>query len=63
MSWINASEHIIDRFLLQALSNKREVTIAARGGLVLNDATLKETVEAGLDVTKSLSQLELLYLV
>jgi len=45
----NAGECDLDRFLLQALSNKREVTIATRGGPVLNGVTLKEAVEAGLD--------------
>ena len=44
----NAGEIVVDRLLIEALGPSR-VTVAVRGGPVINDATLRDAQEAGLD--------------
>jgi len=45
----NAGECVLDRLLIGLISRNRHVIIAARGGPVLNDATLEEARRAELD--------------
>jgi len=43
----NAGETVLDRLLIEALS--KTVIYAVRGGPIINDATIEDAVEAGLD--------------
>ena len=45
----NAGECVLDRLLIGLISRRKHVIIAARGGPVLNDATLEEAKRAELD--------------
>jgi len=45
----NAGECVLDAPLVRLLAEKAEVVVAARGGPVMNDATLEEARAAGLD--------------
>ena len=45
----NAGECVLDRLLIGLISRRRHVVVAARGGSVLNDATLEEAMRAELD--------------
>ena len=48
----NCGEIVLDKLLLQVIKeqySQAEITIMVRGGEVLNDATMKDALEAGLD--------------
>ncbi len=45
----NAGETVMDGLLIDRIGGNKDITYAVRGGPVLNDATLEDAIEAGLD--------------
>jgi len=45
----NAGEIVLDRLLLEQIAPGREVTVAVRGGPIINDATLEDARAAGVE--------------
>ncbi len=45
----NVGEHLLDKLLLEHLAPRMQVTYAVRGGYTINDVTMEEALEAGMD--------------
>ena len=45
----NAGETVMDRLLIEEISPGKDILYSVRGGPILNDATMEDAIEAGLD--------------